>query len=78
MKNILKILPVSLMLACLVSGCEDLLSDNCAECCVVTYDENHNELSRDNCVEYCDDELADIESQSPVTIGNTTTEYDCN
>ena len=78
MKNVLKILPASLLLACLVSGCDELLSDNCAECCVVTYDENSVELSRDNCVEYCDQELDDIESQSPVTVGNRTTQYECN
>ena len=79
MKNILKLVFGFLLLTIMVSACEDLLGDECSECCLVTYDADWNEIDRRDCVELCtDDEIADYESQSPVTIGDNTTQAECN
>ena len=78
MKNILKLICGFLLIAFMMSGCEDLLGDGCSECCLVTYDADWNETDRRDCAELCtDDEIDDWESQSPVTIGDNTTQAEC-
>ena len=77
MKRIFILFLGFILIAFSLSACDLLSDDGCAECCLVTYDADYNEVSRESCVEYCDDELTDIENQSPVTIGNNTTEYEC-
>ncbi len=49
---------------------------DCKNCEVVTY-ENGAEISRQSAVEYCGDDLNNIENQDPVVIGNRKTVYEC-
>jgi len=49
---------------------------DCKNCEVVTY-ENGVEISRQSAVEYCGDDLNNIENQDPVVIGNRKTVYEC-
>lgn len=51
---------------------------DCKNCEVVTYDiPSGDEISRQSAVEYCGDQLNDIENQAPVVIGNNRTVYEC-
>jgi hypothetical protein len=49
---------------------------DCKNCEVVTY-ENGVEISRQSAVEYCGDDLNNVENQAPVVIGNKKTVYEC-
>ena len=74
-KNIAKALAISMVFAFSVSSCE-LLGD-CKTCSKVTT-VSGVETNRTVGILYCSDELADKENESPVTVGSTTTYWDCN
>ncbi len=74
MKKITRLFIVIFILAISLAACE-LLGD-CKTCYLVTY-EDGVETNRTTGIEYCGDELADIESEPPVTVGNRTTQYEC-
>jgi hypothetical protein len=74
-KSILKALAISAIIAFTVSSCE-LLGD-CKTCSKVTTVDGV-ETNRTVGILYCGDELAEKENSSPVTIGSTTTYWDCN
>jgi len=73
-KNIAKALIVSLFFAFTMTSCE--LLGNCKTCSKVTYVDGV-ETNRTPGVLYCGDKLEEIESESPVTIGSTTTQWEC-
>ncbi len=74
-KSILKALVISVIIAFSVSSCE-LLGD-CKTCSKVTT-VSGVETNRTVGILYCGDELAAKEAESPVTVGTTTTYWDCN
>lgn len=73
MKRILKLFLVFIFLSIVLTTCDE---DECATCYLVTY-EDDQETSRDSGVEYCGTELSMKRLSVPVTIGNTTTKYEC-
>ena len=78
MKHILKLVFGFLLLTVMVSACDGLLGDGCVECCRVTYNADGDETGRTDCIELCDEnEIADYESDPPVTIGGNTTQAEC-
>lgn len=74
-KNIAKALFISVIIGFSVSSCE-LLGD-CKTCSKVTT-VSGDETNRTVGILYCGDELADKENASAVTVGTTTTIWDCN
>ena len=75
MKRIARLLLAFFFFAILVNSCE--LIENCGTCSLVTK-ENGVEVSRTPGVLYCDDEYEAKKNATPVTVGSTTTYYDCN
>jgi len=73
MKRILKLLLVFVFMSIVLTACDE---ENCAVCYLVTY-EDGAETDRDSGVEYCGSELTLKRLSAPVTIGNTTTQYEC-
>jgi len=57
-----------------ISACTK--DDNCKQCRIQTYDENGVLISSDDWVEYCDQQLKDVEGQTS-TVGNRTTKMVC-
>ena len=74
-KNIVWALAISGFFAVTLNSCE-LLGD-CSTCNQVTY-ENGFEVASTPGILYCGDELAEKESEDPVTIGSRTTYWECN
>ncbi|HCC71999.1 MAG TPA: hypothetical protein DEQ09_12745 [Bacteroidales bacterium] len=64
-----------LLIAAGISSCEDVL-ENCKICRLNTY-ENGNLINSAQEAEYCGSELIRIQSTPPVTIGSTTTKWEC-
>ncbi len=73
-KNILKALALSVILAFILTSCEAL--EDCKTCSLVTYTDGV-ETSRTPGVLYCGDKLAAKENEEPTTIGNVTTQWEC-
>jgi len=73
MKRILKLLLVFVFMSIVLTACDE---ENCAVCYLVTY-EDGTETDRDSGVEYCGSELTLKRLSTPVTIDNTTTQYEC-
>ena len=74
MKRIAKLLLVFLFFTLVINSCEWF--EDCGTCSLVTL-ENGVEVSRSPGVPYCGDAYDEKKNASPVTIGNTTTYYDC-
>ena len=56
-------------------SCEGLF-ENCKLCRQVTY-ENGNVTNQTSETEYCGTSLLTVQATPPVTIGNTTTQWEC-
>ena len=75
MKKIIFILcAVILVISFLINGCQK--ETGCKKCKLNTYVDNKLTVEGD-AVEYCDQELKDIEDQEPTIIGSKTTKYEC-
>jgi len=74
MKRIARLLLAFFFFAILVNSCE--LIENCGTCSLVT-EEDGVEVSRTPGVLYCDDKYEEKKNSSPVTVGSTTTYWDC-
>jgi len=75
MKRFAKLFLAFFLFAMVINGCE--LIENCGTCSLVT-EESGTEVSRTPGILYCNDEYDDKKDSSPVTVGSTTTYYDCN
>ena len=73
-KNIAMALVISAFFACTMTSCEHL--GTCKTCSKVTYI-NGVETYKTPGILYCGDNLADKENEPPVTIGSTTTQWEC-
>jgi hypothetical protein len=58
----------------LVNGCQK--ETGCKKCSLNTYT-NGTLTDKGDDVEYCDQELKDIENEEPTVMGNTKKQYDC-
>ena len=58
----------------LIPSCE--LLEDCKTCSIVTYVDGEYEGETAGIL-YCGEELAEKENESPVTIGSTTTQWEC-
>lgn len=65
-----------ILMAVSLTSCEGLF-ENCKVCRQVTY-ESGNVINETSGTEYCGTELIAIQATPPVTIGNTTTQWECN
>lgn len=74
MKRFLRVFIALLFVAVVVPSCE--LLEDCATCRLATY-ENGSFVSATTGILYCGDALAEKESAPPTTIGNTTTQWEC-
>lgn len=74
-KNIIYFITVFFVLVFLFSIGACLKDDNCKECRIQTYEDNVL-VSSGNWVEYCDQELKDVEGQTS-TVGTMTTKMVC-
>lgn len=74
MKKKLRLVPVILFAMALIPSCE-LLGD-CKTCSKVTYIDGAYSAETPG-VLYCGEKLSEKESQSPVIIGNVTTQWEC-
>jgi hypothetical protein len=74
MKKIARLLFVFFILALTMNTCE--LFENCETCSLVT-EVDGVETNRTPGVVYCGDELEKKKNAEPVTIGSTTTYWDC-
>jgi len=74
MKKIARLLFIFFILALSMNTCE--LFENCETCSLVT-EVDGAETNRTPGVIYCGDELEEKKNAEPVTIGNTTTYWDC-
>jgi hypothetical protein len=75
MKRSLIIIAVITFIGLLGDSCSK--DDECKTCKLNTY-VNSTLTAEGEAVEYCGSELDRIQAESPVTVGNTTTRYDCN
>ena len=73
-KHIARAFIISAIIGFAVSSCE-LLGD-CKTCSKVTYI-NGAQTNKTPGIVYCGDKLADKENEAPVTIGSTTTQWEC-
>ncbi len=71
-KHLRRILLLS-FIAAVIPSCEFL--EDCKKCRIVK-DEN-GVVTNGVPITYCGDKLAEIEGETPQTIGNTTTYWDC-
>jgi hypothetical protein len=74
MKRIVRLILVFFILSLFVSDCG--LLDNCGTCSLVT-EVDGIETGRTPGVLYCDENLDEKRNESPTTIGNRTTYWDC-
>jgi len=65
-----------ILMAVSLTSCEEWFND-CEVCKQVTY-ENGNVINQTSGTEYCGTQLLAIKATPPVTIGNTTTQWECN
>lgn len=65
-----------LIIAAGLTSCEELFN-NCKICSLNTYEDGAL-ISTASEAEYCGSDLIKIEATPPVTVGNTTTEWECN
>ena len=75
MKKIFTIIIIGLFFVFVSTSCEP--DEKCKNCKMVTYDANNNIINETALVEYCGDELEDIENEPPVVVGGETTQYEC-
>lgn len=73
MRRILKLFLAFVFMSIILTACDE---ENCAICYLVTY-ENDVETDRDNGVEYCGAELTLKQLSTPVVIGDTKTQWEC-
>lgn len=77
MKNLVLTSLAALAIAIFAQSCEPI--ESCKSCEAVTTDVNTgDEISRQDAVEYCGDELNEKENSDPIVIGNEKTEWVCN
>jgi len=78
MKKVLTIIIIGLLFVFVSTSCEpEEPEEKCKNCKTVTYDANDSIISQTALVEYCGDELEDIENEPPVVVGGETTRYEC-
>lgn len=65
-----------LIIAAGLTSCEELFN-NCKICSLNTYEDGVLINSAQE-AEYCGADLLKVESTPPVTVGSTTTEWECN
>jgi hypothetical protein len=73
-KRIAKFFFSFFLFAIAINGCE--LIENCGTCSLVT-EVDGVETGRTPGILYCDEEYEERKNAEPVTVGNTTTYYDC-
>ena len=75
MKRFAKLFLSFFLFAMVINGCE--LIENCGTCSLVT-EVDGVETGRTPGILYCDEDYDDKKAADPVTVGSTTTYYDCN